>query len=110
MAILVPRSTSLRIGFLDRERTVAGPNYSRWLVPPAALTIHLAIGQVYAFSVFKIPLTRVIGITESAVPGDWEQLTLAWIFSIAIVFLGVCPSNLPRDSAAATGHLSAVRA
>jgi hypothetical protein len=46
MAILVPRSTSLRIGFLDRERTVAGPNYSRWLVPPAALTIHLAIGQV----------------------------------------------------------------
>jgi hypothetical protein len=44
------------LSFLDRERSVAGPGYSRWLVPPAALAIHLCIGQVYALSVFKTPL------------------------------------------------------
>jgi MFS family permease len=63
-------------------------DYNRWLVPPAALAIHLAIGQVYAFSVFKLPLTKVIGITASA-DGDWTQTDLAYIFSIAIVFLGL---------------------
>jgi MFS family permease len=76
------------LSFLDRERSVAGPGYSRWLVPPAALAIHLAIGQVYAFSVFKIPLTRVVGVTASA-PADWTFLQLGWIFSIAIAFLGI---------------------
>jgi MFS family permease len=74
--------------FLDRSRTVAGPGYSRWLVPPAALAIHLAIGQAYAFSVFNLPLTRVLGITESA-PEDWKLTTLGWIFSLAMVFLGL---------------------
>jgi MFS family permease len=73
---------------LDRNRTIAPPGYNRWLVPPAALAIHLAIGQAYAFSVFKIPLTRALGITASA-PDDWSQPALAWIFSIAIVFLGL---------------------
>ncbi len=76
------------LSFLDRERSVAHPGYSRWLVPPAALAIHLCIGQVYAFSVFKIPLTQAIGITKS-VPGDWTQPQLAWIFSLAIVMLGL---------------------
>lgn len=76
------------MSFLDRERTIAKPGYSRWLVPPAALAIHLSIGQVYAFSVFNLPMTKLLGITESA-PGDWELTTLGWIFSIAIVFLGL---------------------
>ena len=76
------------LSFLDRERTIAPPGYSRWLVPPAALAIHLSIGQAYAFSVFKIPLSRAIGVTQSA-PGDWKLSTLAWIFSTAIVFLGL---------------------
>jgi MFS family permease len=76
------------LSFLDRERSIARPGYSRWLVPPAALAIHLCIGQVYAFSVFKIPLTQAIGITKS-VPGDWTQPQLAWIFSLAIVMLGL---------------------
>jgi MFS family permease len=58
------------------------------LVPPAALAIHLAIGQAYAFSVFNLPLTQVIGIAKSA-PADWKLTTLGWIFSIAIVFLGL---------------------
>lgn len=75
-------------GFFSRERIVAGSNYNRWLIPPAALAVHLCIGQVYAFSVFNEPLTRVIGITESA-PEDWKLTTLGWIYSLAIVFLGL---------------------
>jgi MFS family permease len=58
------------------------------MVPPAALAVHLCIGQAYAFSVFNAPLTKVIGITQSA-PGDWKLTTLGWIFSLAIVFLGL---------------------
>ncbi|HEU4643685.1 MAG TPA: MFS transporter, partial [Gemmatimonadaceae bacterium] len=76
------------LSFLDREHSIAKPGYNRWLVPPAALAIHLSIGQVYAFSVFKIPLSRLIGGSASA-PGDWSLATLAWIFSTAIVFLGL---------------------
>ena len=76
------------LSFLDRERTIAPPGYSRWLVPPAALAIHLSIGQAYAFSVFNLPLSKLIGGTASA-PGDWKLSTLGWIFSVAIVFLGI---------------------
>ncbi|MBO0697398.1 MAG: OFA family MFS transporter [Zavarzinella sp.] len=75
-------------GFLDRERIVAGPGFNRWFVPPAALAVHLAIGEAYAFSVFKLPLTRLIGGDE-AVPGNWTQPEIGWVFSIAIVFLGL---------------------
>ena len=75
-------------GLLSRARIVAGPGFNRWLVPPAALAIHLSIGQAYAFSVFKLPLTKVMGITDSAA-ADWKQTELAWIFTIAIVFLGL---------------------
>ncbi|HTS34907.1 MAG TPA: OFA family MFS transporter [Candidatus Solibacter sp.] len=74
--------------FLDREHTIARPGYSRWLVPPAALAIHLAIGQVYAFSVFKIPLSQLVGISKPG-PGDWKQSQIAWIFSLAIIMLGL---------------------
>ena len=88
MSVSPVQSTFSAFSFLDRSRTMAGPGYSRWLVPPAALAIHLAIGQAYAFSVFNLPLTRVIGITESA-PEDWKLTTLGWIFSLAIVFLGL---------------------
>src|ERR1700733_13740055 len=76
------------LSFLDRDRSVAHPGYSRWLVPPAALAIHLAIGQVYAFSVFKIPLSQLIGVSKPAA-GDWKQTQIAWIFSFAIVMLGL---------------------
>src|ERR1051325_11617607 len=67
--------------FLDREHTVARPGYSRWMVPPAALCVHLCIGQAYAFSVFNLPMTKLIGITQSA-PDDWKLTELGWIFSI----------------------------
>jgi MFS family permease len=74
--------------FFSKAATVAGPGFTRWMVPPAALAVHLCIGQAYAFSVFNAPLTRVIGITQSA-PDDWTLTTLGWIFSLAIVFLGL---------------------
>ncbi len=75
-------------GFFSPQRAQAKPGFSRWMVPPAALSIHLCIGQAYAFSVFNQPLTRVIGITAST-PEDWKLTTLGWIFSLAIVFLGL---------------------
>jgi MFS family permease len=83
------------LSFLDRERTVAGPGFSRWMVPPAALCIHLCIGQVYAFSVFNLPMTRLIGISTAA-PGDWRLTDLGWIFTLAIFFLGVSAAVLGR--------------
>jgi MFS family permease len=81
--------------FFDRSSQIAGPGFSRWLVPPAALAIHLCIGQAYAFSVFKLPMTKLIGITKSA-PDDWTQSQLGWIFSIAIVFLGLSAAVFGR--------------
>ena len=74
-------------GLLDKERTVAGPGFNRWLVPPAALAIHLSIGMAYGFSVFWLPLSRAIGITQAA-PGDWKISTLGWMFTLFFVFLG----------------------
>jgi MFS family permease len=91
----------MALSFLDRNQTIAKPGFSRWLVPPAALAIHLAIGQVYAFSVFKKPLNYLLQIATSggglkALPGmdspnplDWKFTDLGWIFSLAIVFLGL---------------------
>jgi hypothetical protein len=52
------------LGFLDREQSVAPPGFNRWLIPPAALAVHLCIGEIYGFSVFNAPLTRVIGVTN----------------------------------------------
>jgi MFS family permease len=83
------------LSFLDREHSVAKPGYSRWLVPPAALAIHLCIGQVYAFSVFKIPLTQLLGKTKP-LPEDWTQSQLAWIFSLAIVILGLSAATFGK--------------
>lgn len=74
--------------FFAKDSIVAPAHYNRWLVPPAALAVHLCIGQAYAFSVFNEPLTRVIGVTQSA-PEDWKLTTLGWIFSLAIMFLGL---------------------
>ena len=83
------------LSFLDRSHTVAKPGFSRWMVPPAALCVHLCIGQAYAFSVFNLPMTKLLGITKSA-PGDWKLTELGWIFSIAIVFLGLSAAVFGR--------------
>lgn len=73
--------------FLNRENTIAKPGFNRWLVPTAALSIHLCIGQIYAYSVFNKPMTRILGINQS-IEGDWKLTTLGWIFSIALFTLG----------------------
>jgi len=87
--------TMATLSFLDRERSVAHPGFSRWLVPPAALAIHLAIGQVYSFSVFKIPLTQLVGVGKST-SDDWKQTQIAWIFSLAIVMLGLSAATFGK--------------
>lgn len=74
--------------YFTKEATVAPENYNRWLIPPAALAIHLSIGQAYSFSVFNIPLTQLIGVDHSA-PEDWKLSTVTWIFSLAFVMLGL---------------------
>ncbi|MDT7584121.1 MAG: hypothetical protein QOE32_1671, partial [Pseudonocardiales bacterium] len=70
-------------GFLDRERIVAPPGWSRWLIPPAALSIHLAIGQAYAWSVFKDPLSATLLKGSS-----WAGTLSALPFTLGIVMLG----------------------
>jgi MFS family permease len=74
--------------FLDRERSVARPGFTRWLVPPAALAVHLCIGEIYGFSVFNVPLTRLLGVTQSA-PGDWTIPQVAWLYSTGLILLGL---------------------
>jgi MFS family permease len=83
------------VAFFDKASIVAGPGFNRWLVPPAALSIHLCIGQAYAFSVFNAPMVRLIGVDAPA-PSDWSLAELGWIFSIAIVFLGLSAAVLGR--------------
>jgi MFS family permease len=89
-------------GLLSRERIIARPGFNRWLVPPAALAIHLSIGMAYGFSVFWLPLSRAIGITEPvpcpktmsfisqifATNCDWKISTLGWMYTLFFVFLG----------------------
>lgn len=83
------------MSFLHRQSTIAPPGYNRFLIPPAALVVHLSIGQVYAFSTFNLPLSKLIGLTKSA-PDDWTLLQLGWVFSIAILFLGLSAAVFGR--------------
>jgi len=103
------------VGLLDKARIIAHPGYNRWLVPPAALAIHLCIGMAYGFSVFWLPLGRAVGVSEGldrAVPCpgdattflgklamtghalfatdcDWTQFDLGWMYTLFFVLLGV---------------------
>ncbi|MDX1817613.1 MAG: OFA family MFS transporter [Marinobacter sp.] len=89
-------------GLLDRENTIAGPNFNRWLVPTAALAIHLCIGMAYGFSVFWIPMSNMIPASETAACTDvglmqaltttscnWAVSHVAYTFGIFIAMLGV---------------------
>lgn len=67
-------------GFLDRAATIAKPGYNRWLVPPAAIAVHMCIGQVYGFSVFNKPLSAELGVPVSRVNVAYQ---------IALVLLGL---------------------
>ena len=96
--------------FFSKERITADHHYNRWLVPPAALAIHLSIGMAYGFSVFWLPLSHALGITAPIACGeemsiwaravttdcDWKISDLGWMFTLFFVFLG--------SSAAVFGH------
>jgi MFS family permease len=89
-------------GFFSKERITAGPGFTRWVVPPAALAIHLCIGMAYGFSVFWLPLSRALGITSSVacpkdeslidqiltITCDWKISMLGWTFTLFFLFLG----------------------
>src|SRR5262249_2109614 len=90
------------VGILDRERIIAKAGFNRWLVPPAALCIHLCIGMAYGFSVFWLPLSRALGgIAPTACPDmtiwqalftttcDWRVASMGWMSSLFFVVLGV---------------------
>ena len=86
------------VGILDRERIIATAGFNRWLVPPAALCIHLCIGMAYGFSVFWLPLSRAIPnapvctdlATELATTScNWRIASLGWMFTLFFVVLGV---------------------
>ena len=108
-------AASDRIGLLDKAHIIAPPGYNRWLVPPAALAIHLCIGMAYGFSVFWLPLGRAVGVSQGldkaipcpgdattffgkvAITGhalfatdcDWTQFDLGWMYTLFFVLLGV---------------------
>lgn len=82
-------------GLLSKERIIAKPGFNRWWVPPASIAIHLCIGSVYAWSIFNPALIKFYGVTTSA-SLDWNLKDVVWIFTVAIVFLGL--------SAAVAGH------
>lgn len=82
-------------------QTPAPPNHDRWLIPPCALAVHLCIGMAYGFSVFWLPLTHAIGITDSVVCDgltlgsalvttrcDWRVSDLVWVYTLFFVVLG----------------------
>ncbi|MCZ7854198.1 OFA family MFS transporter [Agrobacterium salinitolerans] len=87
-------------GFLDRERIIARPGFNRWLVPPAALAIHLCIGMAYGFSVFWLPLSKALPVTDPSCSSltllgalfttecNWRVADLGWIYTLFFVLLG----------------------
>ena len=75
-------------GLLAKERIIAGPGYNRWRVPIASILIHLCIGSVYAWSIYNPHLTRINGVVTSA-GDDWSLSEVVWVFTVAIVFLGL---------------------
>ncbi|MCX7061235.1 MAG: OFA family MFS transporter [Gammaproteobacteria bacterium] len=101
-SIVQDRRAGLAFDFLSKERSIAGPGFNRWLVPPAALAIHLCIGMAYGFSVFWLPLSKAVGITDprTCAAGttvlaelfvtdcDWKVSTLGWMYTLFFVFLG----------------------
>jgi len=86
-------------GLLDRERIIARPGFNRWLVPPAALAIHLCIGMAYGFSVFWLPMSKLIPgapvcsagfVAElSATNCNWSVADVTHIFETFIAMLGI---------------------
>jgi len=121
-----PAATSGATSWLDKEHTIAGPGFNRWLVPPAALAIHLCIGMAYGFSVFWLPLSRAIGISTPKTCSidmglvtelfsshcDWRISSLGWMYTLFFVLLGgaaaIWGSWLERAGPRKAGVVSAV--
>src|ERR1700755_1469354 len=95
-------SSGAAAGVFDRERIIAKDGFKRWLVPPAALCIHLCIGMAYGFSVFWLPLSRAIGLTAPKACPDmtvmqelftitcgWRVSSLGWMYTLFFVVLGI---------------------
>ncbi|TDJ64077.1 MAG: MFS transporter, partial [Proteobacteria bacterium] len=76
------------LGFLSKENIIAEPGFNRWRVPPASIAIHLCIGSVYAWSIYNPALIKVHGVVAGAA-SDWTLKEVVWIFTVAIVFLGL---------------------
>ncbi len=113
-------------GLLDKERIIAGPGFNRWLVPPAALAIHLCIGMAYGFSVFWLPLSKALGVKEAikcapdvgfwgqlfTTSCDWQISTLGWMYTLFFVLLGSSAATwggwLERAGPRKAGVVSAV--
>lgn len=98
--------------FLSKERIIASAHYNRWLIPPAALAVHLCIGMAYGFSVFWKPLANEItqdgqpvaacaagavtfaeklsGTAKALFATDcnWTQFDLGWMYTLFFVLLG----------------------
>ena len=118
--------TTATSGLLDKERIIAGPGFNRWLVPPAALAIHLCIGMAYGFSVFWLPLSKALGLKEAIKCGpevgfwaqlftttcDWQISTLGWMYTLFFVLLGISAATwggwLERSGPRKAGVVSAV--
>jgi len=100
-------------GLLSKENIIAAKGYNRWLIPPAALAVHLCIGMAYGFSVFWKPLGNALvgedgkplvacaaGATTVAeklsgtaralfaTDCNWTQFDLGWMYTLFFVLLG----------------------
>ncbi len=83
------------MSILSREATVAKPGFNRWFVPPAAIAVHMCIGQIYGFSVFKVPLSQALGVT-GPIEGDWSQADVGVAYIIALAMLGFSAAFLGK--------------
>src|SRR5438105_2609994 len=108
-------------GLLDRSRIIAGAKFNRWLVPPAALAIHLCIGMAYGFSVFWLPLSKAIGrecrdmsLAQAlfTTTCDWRISDLGWMFTLFFVVLGISAATwggwLEREGPRKAGVVAAL--
>ncbi len=112
-------------GILDKERTIAGPGFNRWLAPPAALAIHLCIGMAYGFSVFWLPMSKLLANPDAACAKDpawvsdlftsgcnWTVAHETFTFTLFIVFLGLSAALwgrwVERSGPRKTGVVSAL--
>ncbi len=98
------------LAHLHKRHIVAKPGFNRWWIAPASVFIHLCIGSVYAWSMFNPPLIKQLGVVASAAD-DWHFSSVVWIFSTAIVFLGLAAAIggkwLEQVGPRATGFLAA---